>query len=110
MGEASRVRTTGLDGDTVGDPMEPGSQRFAATDGAGLADQDEKGGLEGVFGAVGVTKDRAAGVIDHRAMPLDKRSEGRLVPIIKKTAEELAVRDASERAVVEELLKCRAEG
>jgi hypothetical protein len=59
-------------------------------DGCRLADEDDEGGLERVFGVV-VDQMAAADAPHHRAVPVDEGGKGRLVAPIDVTTEQLAV-------------------
>ncbi len=61
-----------LDGDPISDPMEPAAERIAASDRPRLTNQDQKRGLEGIFGRVGVAKHGPACFQNHGPMPLDQ--------------------------------------
>ena len=68
--------------DSQGDAVEPAPDRFLPPHGAGPADEDQEGGLEGVLGVVLVAQDRAADAEDHRPVPLHQggeRRSGRIV-------------------------------
>jgi hypothetical protein len=58
--------------------MEPGAQGVAHPEAAGLPDQDEEGGLEGVVRVVRVVEHAPADAEDHRPVPLDQGREGQL--------------------------------
>jgi hypothetical protein len=60
-----------LDGDPIGDPMEPAAERIAASDRPRLTNQDQECGLEGIFGPVRVPKHGPARFQDHGPMTLD---------------------------------------
>ena len=74
--------------------MEPGPQRVPHPERSRLADQDEEGGLEGIFRLMLVAYDGQADAPDHRLVPLDQRREGQLghlVRIGRESFQELAV-------------------
>ena len=54
----------------------PGSYR------SGLASQDEKRGLEGIFRILMVGEDAAADSPDQRPVPVHERREGRVVALL----------------------------
>ena len=56
--------------------MEPGTQGIANPKGAGLLDEDQECGLEGVMGVVRVGELGAADPQDHRAVTFDQSLEG----------------------------------
>ena len=62
-----------LDGDPVGDPMEPAANRIAASDRPRLTNQDQERGLEGILGRVRIPKHGPARFQDHGPMTLDQR-------------------------------------
>ena len=78
VGATCRGPLACLGGDPAGDPVEPGGDRAAVADRAGLAGQDEEDGLRGVLGVVAVAEDPAAGAQDHRRVTLDQDAEGGL--------------------------------
>jgi hypothetical protein len=53
----------------VGDAVEPVGDHLFGYDGSGLADEDEEGGLEGIFGIMVIDEDATAHAPDHRAVP-----------------------------------------
>ncbi len=61
----------GLDGDPVGDLMQPAAEPVAAPDRPRLADQNQERGLKGVLGIVRIAEHSAAGTQHHRPVPLD---------------------------------------
>ncbi len=61
-----------------GDLMEPRPERISHPERPGTFHQDEKRGLESVFGLMPVGKNAVAYAQDHRAMPLDEHREGQL--------------------------------
>src|SRR5258707_846203 len=82
----SSARTAGavgprprLAGDAQGDGVQPVAGVRAPRHRAGLAGQDEEGGLEGVLGVLRVAQHAAAHAPDQRSVPLDQGGEGRLV-------------------------------
>ena len=89
----------------MGHPMEPGADRVADPEPAGLPDQDQEGRLEGVLRVVRVGQHAPADAEDHRAMPLDQGREGQLGGLggaRRESFQELAVRQARARAALEE--------
>src|SRR5581483_8960331 len=77
--------------DPPGDAVEPPGERPAGADGAGVPDQREEGGLEGVLGVGAAAEDPAARTEDHRPVPPDDRLEGEGVAVGGEPAEEFAV-------------------
>ncbi len=78
----------------AGDLMEPGPQRVAHPERSCLANQDEEGGLKGIFRLMLIANDGQANAPDHRFMPLDERREGQLgylIRIGRESFQELAV-------------------
>ena len=61
------------------DAIEPGGEPVGVAERAGLAGQDEEGGLEGVLGELVVAQELSADAQDHRAMAGNQRGEGGLV-------------------------------
>ena len=70
--------------------MKPGPQHGAIADRAGLPDQDEEGGLEGVLRIVRVGEDPPADPEHHRPVAAEDGLEGFLVPLREEPVEELA--------------------
>ena len=67
--------------------MEPGAERVADPERAGLAGEDEEDGLEGVLGLVLVAERGAADAPDHRPVALDQQGEGRLArAVVRRVA------------------------
>ena len=62
----------------MGHAVQPGADRLALADRAGLAEQDQERRLERVVGLVRVAQDAPADAEHHRAVPLDQQGEGRL--------------------------------
>ena len=82
-------------GDPPRDAEEPAPDRLATTDRAGLAHQDQEGGLEGVVGVVRVAQELPADAQDHGPVSFDQDGEGglrriRIVPR-QKPVQELAI-------------------
>ncbi len=84
--------------------MEPGSQRVAHPERAGLADEREKGRLECVFGLVLVAQDRPAGVQDDRSVPFDQGREGEFsrLPALGEPFQKLPVGHVTDRPEIEQ--------
>ena len=66
-------------------------EQIRAADGAGLAGQDEEGGLESIFRVGFVAQHAPADVQDHWAVPPEERSKRRLVPPVAELLEQLLV-------------------
>jgi hypothetical protein len=75
----------------VGHAVQPAAQGLRCPQRAGLADQDEEGGLEGVGGVGLVLQDAAADAQDHGAVPPDQGREGRLVAVVQEQPEQFRV-------------------
>ena len=84
------------------DVIQPAAQHDAAADRAGLLDQDQEGGLEGVLGVVGVAQDAVADAQDHRSVPRHQRLEGRGIAPMDEPLEELGVGKAGDRPIGEQ--------
>jgi hypothetical protein len=80
-----------LQGDAVGDAVQPAAQGGGAAHRPGPAHQHEEGRLEGVGGVGLVGQQAAAGAQDERAVAAEQRLEGRLVAPPHEAVEELAV-------------------
>jgi hypothetical protein len=65
----------------AGDPVKPGPERIADPERPSLANQHEKGRLEGVHGRMIVAQDCAASAEDKRTVALDQNREGKLAPL-----------------------------
>ena len=65
-------RFSGSYGHAAGDAEEPGRERLATADGRGFFNQDQEGGLEGVFGGVGVGESMPADGPDQGAVAGDQ--------------------------------------
>jgi len=81
----------GADGDPPGYPVQPAAHRLAPGNGAGLLEQDEEGGLEGVFRAGGVAQQAAADAPNQRAVALEQGGKGSLVLPAREALQELAI-------------------
>ena len=85
--------------------MQPAAQGIVISHGFGPSRQDEKRGLKGVFGEVGVSEQSTADTQDHRSVPLDEggkrrfraRTIGRKIMV-----EQLAVGQGTERSSLEQ--------
>ena len=96
-----------------GDAMEPGRDRVAHPERAGLAHQHQERRLEGVRGLVLVAQHGPAGAPDQGRMPFDQRGErrlGRLAVAQGEPLEQLPIGDPDERAGVEERLQAARDG
>jgi hypothetical protein len=99
-----RIRPEARSG-AKGDLMEPGPQRVSDPECAGLPDQDEESGLEGVLCVVRVGQQSAADAHDHRAMTLDQGRESQLCDLAlpgRETLEQLPVRELPDHSEIEE--------
>ena len=85
--------------------MQPAAQGIVVSHGFGSSRQDEKRGLEGVFGKVRVKEQPAADAQDHRSVPLDEcgkrgfraRTFGRKIAL-----QQLRIGQATERTSLEQ--------
>src|SRR5438132_12193235 len=59
---------------------------------ARFAHKHQEGGLEGVFGIARVSEDAVTDSQYHRAMPLNQRCKGRLIPPGEELLQELPIR------------------
>src|SRR5262249_15832382 len=80
------------------DAVEPGGEALTLADAAGLADEDEEGGLEGVVGLVGVAQHLAADTADERPVAAEEGLEGGRVAAGDEAGEQLAVAAVGGRA------------
>ena len=62
----------GLNGNPVCDPVQPAAEGIPTADGVPLFDQDQEGGLEGIFGIMRVAQDSAADAQDHGPVAHDE--------------------------------------
>ena len=88
--------------------MEPGAERVPHPEAAGLLDQDQERGLEGILRVVRVGEHAPADAQDHRPVPLDQDREGqlgRLAAVGREPLQELAVGQLADRPHVEERAK-----
>jgi hypothetical protein len=89
----------GLQGGAVGHPVQVVAHLLRRCHGAGLACQDEEGGLEGVLGVLGVTQHPPAHSQHHRPMPRHQLGEGRLVPPGDEASQQLGIAGPSTGAL-----------
>ena len=88
--------------------VQPGSQRVAHPEAAGLAHQNQESGLKGILRVVRIGQYAPANAQDHRPMPLDQGGErllGRIAPLGREPLEKLAVGQLTDRADREECAK-----
>ncbi len=79
--------------------MQPGADPAAGPDGIAASNEDEKSGLKGVVGVVGVLEDAAADAQDHRAVPTHQLGEGGVVAAQQEKVEEIPVGEAGGAAL-----------
>ena len=84
--------------------MQPTTDCLAAADCPRLADQDQEGCLEGIFGGSVVPDHGLARTKDHRPVPLDQRREGGLITPVEKPLEELAIGESRDRPLDEQAI------
>src|SRR5262249_7249931 len=70
---------------------QPAADRLTFADGAGLAGEDEEGGLEGVLGVVRVAKETQTEIEYHRPVPPDEDLERRLLAAADERFQQLGV-------------------
>ncbi len=75
---APRRRGPGVERDARGHPEQPVTHRIGVAERAGLAHQDQPGGLEGVLHIVLVAQNASANPPDHWSVPRHQRGEGQL--------------------------------
>ena len=95
---------TGLNGDPVGDPMQPAPDRVAAADRSRLADQNQESCLEGIFGCSVVPDHGLAGTKHHRTVSFDQGRERGLITFVEKSLEELAIVQSRDRPLDEQAI------
>jgi hypothetical protein len=86
----------GVEGDAVGDLVEPAGEGLAAADGAGAASEGEERGLEGVLGLVGIAEDATADVQHHFPVAPHEQFKGGLVVAVVEPFQELSVGHAGQ--------------
>src|SRR5215213_9739855 len=85
--------------------MEPGAQRVSNPERAGLPDQGQEGGLEGILDIIRIAEIIPADAEDHRPVPLDQGCEGqlgRLGVLGREPFEELTVGELPDGPQVEQ--------
>jgi hypothetical protein len=95
----------GACGGAEGHLVQPGAQRIAHPETAGLLDQHQEGRLKGVLRVVRVGQHAPADSQDHRSMPLEQRGEGEVGSLAsagRKPLQKLPVGQLPDRAHVEE--------
>src|SRR5262249_4202292 len=75
----------------VGHAVQPVGDHLPWCDKRCLANKDQEGGLECVFGVVVVAQDSAAHAPDHRAVTFDQGSEGSFLPMLEVAPKELPI-------------------
>jgi hypothetical protein len=96
LGGSAPAARAGADGDPVRDGRQPAPQRIVPADAAGLVEQDEERGLEGVVEVVAVAQDLPAHGEDPRAVPAQQLLERALVLAGQVAVEDLSVGQAAE--------------
>jgi hypothetical protein len=71
--------------------VQPTGQRRGLTDRTGLLQQDQEGGLKGVFGILLVSQHAAAKPHHQGAVTADDRRHGPKVLLVRKQAQQLGV-------------------
>jgi hypothetical protein len=82
----------GFQGGSVGDAVQPATEHIALADGPGLANEDKKGRLKGIFGIVPVAQDTATDGQDHGSMALHQGGKGSLVAAGQEGFQQFSVR------------------
>ena len=85
--------------------MEPGAQGIPNPQAAGLLDQDQERGLEGILCVVRVDERGAADAQNHRPVALHQGLEsqfGDLAPARREPLQQLSVRKLPDRPEIEE--------
>src|SRR5439155_23263691 len=75
--------------------VQPTADRPAPADGAGLADERQESGLEGVLGILPVAEHSLADTEHHRSVPPDQHLERRLVALSSEALQKLCVGEAA---------------
>ena len=76
---------------TVGHAVQPAADRVPFANAAGLAGEDEEGGLKSVLGVCVIAEQTPTNVHDHRLVAPDQFRERRRVAIDREPREEVAV-------------------
>jgi hypothetical protein len=89
---------------TERDPVEPTGYGMTQADRAGLANEEQERGLEGILGVVRVAEHVLADTEHHRAMALDQGGEGgrRFIARAGEVLHQLPIGQAGERSLLEE--------
>lgn len=97
-------------GDSVGDAAKPAADEFAASDGRGLAHENQKRGLKRVFREVGLLQDTPTDAKDGGAMSLKQGLEGYLVFLRDVAIDEFGIGQAALGQRGHQLTKVRQYG
>ena len=93
--------------------MEPGPERVAHPQAAGLPNQDQERGLKRIVGVSRVSQNAAADAEHHRPVPLDQNGErqlGGLAAVGRKPLKKLAVAQFADGPDVEQGLQLFDDG
>jgi hypothetical protein len=72
---------TGFERNPVGDPMQPGRQRFRGINFRSLTGQDEEDRLKGILGIVHIAQNAPANMVHQGAVPIDQSCKRRFISI-----------------------------
>ena len=81
----------GVEGDALGDRVQPGCQRCLARYGGSSPNEHKEGSLKGVFGVMAVAEHSAADPKHHGPMAVDKDGKGSLVPLAAEALHQLGI-------------------
>jgi hypothetical protein len=81
----------GIQSDTLGHAVKPGCETRGPAQRAGLAGEDEEGGLKGILRRVNVAEHAPAQALHHRAVTLHQRPKRGLVALPGITVQQLRV-------------------
>src|SRR5207245_2118492 len=72
-------------------PVQPVGDHLFWDDGGSLADEDEEGRLESIFGVVMITEDTTADAPDHRPMPPHQGCKSRFLTAVEVVLQQLPI-------------------
>ena len=94
----------------VGDPVEPAPQHLPVADGAGLAGEDQKRGLEGVLSVVGIVQYAPADAQYHRPVRPHDGLECSLIAVRHESLQQPPLAGPDHRPIFEKALDAPEQG
>src|SRR5258707_6893319 len=82
---------SGLEGDSIGNAVQPARQSFTLANGRGVPGEGEEGGLEGVLRILIVAQDMPADAPDEPSVALEQNGERRLLARRGEARKELSI-------------------